>query len=105
MVHVDERDLVAVIDVVIENVFSHTPEKVALSIACDGSADGFASFIVADGGPGFSRAQFGRGLSSSGSTGLGLDIAERVTRTAGGELQVGESELGGAEVKLVFALA
>ena len=41
-----------------------------------------------------------RGSSGAGSTGLGLDIARRVAESAGGDLNIERSALGGAQVQL-----
>lgn len=103
VVGVGDGDLAAAIDVLIENVFAHTPEPVALSIECR-SVDGSAEFVVGDAGPGFEQSQSQRGRSGAGSTGLGLDIASRLARSAGGELRVDQSELGGAAVTLQLPL-
>jgi K+-sensing histidine kinase KdpD len=39
-------------------------------------------------------------LSGGGSTGLGLDIARRITETAGGTMTIGRSATGGGSVTL-----
>jgi signal transduction histidine kinase len=41
-----------------------------------------------------------RGLSDSGSTGLGLDIARRVAERTGGSIEVGSCVGGGARVRM-----
>jgi len=41
-----------------------------------------------------------RGRSSAGSTGLGLDIAARAARDAGGELHLERAASGGARIVL-----
>lgn len=96
-VAVPRKDLVAALDVLLENVFAHTPEGTALEIGFD-RRDGSAQLWVADGGHGIDPASIGRGTSPAGSTGLGLDIARRMATEAGGSLKVRASELGGAEV-------
>lgn len=92
-------DVAAAIDVLIENVFSHTPEGAALSISC-GRRDDVAEFVVGDGGAGFASEAARRGASSAGSTGLGLDIARQTAMAFGGSLDIGVSDLGGASVSL-----
>jgi len=105
IVGVPRPDLVAAIDVLIENVFAHTAESTALSIESRASGAGLAEFIVADAGQGFDDADSARGRSGSGSTGLGLDIATRLASNAGGELRVSQSASGGAAVLLSLPLA
>ena len=54
--------------------------------------------VVADDGPGLPAAdQLGRGRSSAGSTGLGLDIVRRIAEATGAELRLdrGDGALGG----------
>jgi len=94
-------DLVAVIDALIGNVFTHTPEGVAFRISV--AIGDTASLTVEDGGPGFPAAMDARGASAGGSTGLGLDIARRTAELAGGRMQIAESALGGAALTLTFA--
>jgi len=103
IVGVPQADLVAAIDVLIENVFAHTPDSTALSIESRARA-GSAEFVVADAGPGFDGSDYERGRSGSGSTGLGLDIATRLACGAGGELRIDQSGSGGAAVLLSLPL-
>lgn len=98
-----QGELVAAVDVLIENVFAHTPEGTSLSIACQ-QREGFAEFTVSDGGEGFAAAASARGQSGAGSTGLGLDIARHLASTAGGSLTISVSDLGGAKVALALPI-
>ncbi|HET7474819.1 MAG TPA: HAMP domain-containing sensor histidine kinase [Dermatophilaceae bacterium] len=97
----DLRDLV---DNLVDNVFAHTPEGVAIDVAVSSSADGTATLTVADSGPGLpEHALVGRrGATGSGSTGLGLDIVRRIARDSGGEATLGASPGGGAMVTVVL---
>ncbi len=55
--------------------------------------------MVADDGPGFPDTDpTERGRSSGGSTGLGLDIAQRIGEASGGTLTIGPSTSGGGAV-------
>jgi signal transduction histidine kinase len=96
------QDVTAALDALLENVFSHTPDDAAVCVEVRTSPDGGGSVTVQDAGPGFG-AYAGRGVSTAGSTGLGLDIARRTAEAAGGSMLLGTGELGGALVELTFA--
>jgi len=96
-----DADAAAVVDVLLGNVFSHTPEGVPyeLTVARAGAR---VVLTIDDGGAGIDdvEALLRRGVSAGGSTGLGLDIASSSARAAGGELRFEPSPLGGARVVL-----
>jgi len=90
-------------DILLGNVFAHTPEGVAFAVRLSRRAAGGAWLVVADDGPGFGGADpTRRGHSSGGSTGLGLDIARRIAEASGGTLIIGRSASGGGSVTLGF---
>ncbi len=92
-------DLAACTDILLENVFAHTPEGLAFSVRVSLRASGGAWLVVSDQGPGFADPDAARrGMSTGGSTGLGLDIARRIAETSGGSLTVGQSATGGGAV-------
>ncbi len=96
---VPARDMAACLDILLENVFAHTPEGTAFSVRVSGRARGGAWLVVSDDGPGFTHPDPARrGLSSGGSTGLGLDIVHRIAEASGGTLTLGRSPAGGAAV-------
>jgi signal transduction histidine kinase len=96
---VPSHDMAACLDILLENVFAHTPEGTALSVRVSGRARGGAWLVVSDDGPGFAHPDPARrGQSSGGSTGLGLDIAQRIAEASGGTLTLGRSPSGGAAV-------
>jgi signal transduction histidine kinase len=102
LVRLAAGDAEAAIDVLLGNVFAHTPEGTAYAVAVT-AAEGRVQLVVEDGGPGIADAQavLDRGASEGGSTGLGLDIAASAARAAGGELRVEASAaLGGARIVL-----
>ena len=88
-------DLAAALDALLGNVFAHTPDGTALSVALSGKSGG-ALLVIADEGPGFSSSEAMRGASGGGSTGLGLDIARQVASS----FEVTSSPSGGAVVRL-----
>ncbi len=99
----DEGELAAAIDILIENIFSHTDDGVPMSLEVHVTRER-AEIRVGDGGSGIGGNDDVRGRSRSGSTGLGLDIARQSVEHVGGDFLVGTSPLGGALVTLRFPL-
>jgi signal transduction histidine kinase len=98
-VRVSGEDLAACMDILLENVFAHTPDGAGLAIRLSRRAAGGAWLVIADDGPGFHSPDLTeRGRSSGGSTGLGLDIARRIAESSGGTLTIGPSPSGGGAV-------
>ena len=95
------HDIDAAIDALITNVLSHTPPGTHLHIAVHPNAGG--TLVVADDGPGFDPALIERGMTGTGSTGLGLDIVRRTAEAHGGSVTVRPGGQGGAEVVVNFA--
>jgi signal transduction histidine kinase len=100
-VPVARGELVAVLDALLGNVFRHTPEGTAFVVTLHEGV-GRAVILVADAGPGIadSDAALRRGASGGGSTGLGLDIAYRMAKVAGGDVRIDRSSLGGAQIQI-----
>ncbi|WP_028651374.1 sensor histidine kinase [Nocardioides halotolerans] len=92
-------DLADVVDVLVDNVFAHTPEPVGFGVRLVVS-EASARLEVVDEGDGPSGVRQER----EGSTGLGLDIARRAAAAAGGSLTFGARPEGGTEVDLVLPL-
>ena len=98
-VQVSRDDLATCTDILLENVFAHTPDGVALAVRLSPRAGGGAWLVVTDDGPGFGDANLTqRGVSRGGSTGLGLDISRRIAEASGGSLVIGRSVSGGGAV-------
>jgi signal transduction histidine kinase len=98
-VRASARDVAGCADILLENVFAHTPEGAAFAVRVSNRAGGGAWLVVTDEGPGFSDPDPTlRGMSSGGSTGLGLDIARRIAENSGGMLMLGHSPQGGGAV-------
>lgn len=106
MVKVTANDLTDVVDVLLDNVFAHTEDGVPLEVWVVPRADGAIVLTVEDGGPGLPAGDVvSRGSSGAGSSGLGLDIARRAAVASGGWLEVGQSRLGGALIRIVLGTA
>ena len=86
-------DLADLVDVLVDNVFAHTPEGTALGVELS-LAGREVGLHVSDAGPGVDQGRRGR----PGSTGLGLDIARRTALAGGGRLRLGAGPGGGTQV-------
>ncbi|MDO9456806.1 HAMP domain-containing sensor histidine kinase [Nocardioides sp.] len=97
-------DLAALVDVLLDNAFTHTPDDAAVLATVDAAPSGGVRLVVEDAGPGLPDGDVvGRGTSGGGSTGLGLSIADRTAAESGGGLETGRSAaLGGARVAVVL---
>jgi signal transduction histidine kinase len=106
LVRASRADLEALVDVLLDNVFSHTPDDVGVRITLTASDDR-VDLVVDDAGPGLPEGLdvTGRGASGAGSTGLGLSIAARTAEDAGGEVTTGASDMGGARVAVTLRTA
>ncbi|HKZ20396.1 MAG TPA: HAMP domain-containing sensor histidine kinase [Acidimicrobiia bacterium] len=105
VVAIPEDAVGSIADTLIENVLTHTQRGVAVRIGWEAEGD-FATLRVEDAGPGFSPGfdPTTRGVSSRGSTGLGLDIVRKTAEAAGGSLRWGRSQLGGALAEVSLPL-
>lgn len=100
-VRASAEDLHAVVDVLLDNVFTHTPIGSGVVVRIGQRAAGGVTLVVEDGGPGFGddpESLLARGRSGAGSTGLGLAIAERTARESGGTLDLESLRDGGGRV-------
>jgi signal transduction histidine kinase len=89
------------VDILIGNVFDHTPTGTGFMIEVRSRPR--PTLIVSDNGPGLPSLDISeRGVSGSGSTGLGLDIARRTAERGGGCLRMDENPGGGAVITLEF---
>lgn len=99
LVRLTADDLGAAVDALLGNVFAHTPDDAAVEVAVTPGRPG-ALVEVADRGPGLPPGATDRGVSSGGSTGLGLDIARRTAEAANGRLLLSDRAAGGTSVVL-----
>ncbi|MGW0705160.1 HAMP domain-containing sensor histidine kinase [Streptomyces sp. NPDC002643] len=100
---VARADLAAALDALLGNVFRHTAQGTAFAVDVHDAQDAVI-VLVSDAGagipdPGAAMAR-GRGSGTAGSTGLGLDIVRRLAESTGGDVRIGRSVLGGAEVRI-----
>lgn len=102
-VRIAEADLAALLDALLDNVFTHTPERVGVGVSVAPRSDGGLVLTVDDDGPGFSAGAVARGSSQAGSTGLGLAIARKTAVETGGALRVDRSPTGGGRVVVELA--
>jgi signal transduction histidine kinase len=103
LVPIPADELGALIDVLIENVFAHTSQGIGYQIRVRSLGDGRSELVVEDAGSGFDGlGVVRRGRSTSGSTGLGLDIVARTAERHGGSFRIGEAHSGGALVGVVL---
>jgi signal transduction histidine kinase len=106
LLRASRADLEALVDVLLDNVFSHTADEDAVRITLTADPDR-VDLVVEDAGPGLPEGldPTGRGASGAGSTGLGLSIAARTAEDSGGELTAGASDMGGARVAITLRTA
>jgi len=98
-VRASAEELTAAVDAVLENVFAHSDEGVGFEVLVEERDGGGAVVVVTDDGPGLASDELDeRGLSTRGSTGLGLDIARRTAEASGGRLQLANLASGGAAI-------
>ena len=98
-------DAEVMIDALLENVLSHTPDGTPMCVCVDVD-EKLTRISIEDAGPGFAdTSMVTRGISSRNSTGLGLDIARSAVEASGGTMTIGQSaSLGGASVILQLPL-
>lgn len=103
-VRLPRGELAACVDALLGNVFAHTPDGTGFAVSLTDLPGGGARLVIADQGPGFPASSTGgllqRGTSGAGSTGLGLDVARRAADASGGNLILGRTPGGGAQVTL-----
>ncbi len=91
-------DLEACVDALLGNVFAHTPHGTAFRVTLVPRQDG-ATLTVDDAGPGLPGGHaLLRGVSGSGSSGLGLDIVRRAAERTGGTVRFDRADAGGLRV-------
>lgn len=101
-VSLGQADLEACVDALLGNVFAHTPHGTAFAVRLT-AVPGGARLVVADSGPGLpAEPVLRRGVSGSGSSGLGLDIVRRTAERTGGSVELSPGQEGGLTVTVTF---
>lgn len=102
-VPVHRPDLAAALDAMLGNVFRHTGEGTAFAVDVHGTQDAVI-VMVSDAGEGIpdpdTALRRGNSGEKDGSTGLGLDIVRKLAEATGGDVRIGRSVLGGAEIRV-----
>ncbi|MCX6401855.1 MAG: HAMP domain-containing sensor histidine kinase [Propionibacteriales bacterium] len=97
------KDLRDLVDILVDNVFAHTPDGTPFSVHLTQTAGAEGNFVVlrvSDRGPGFDAST--SSPRRRGSTGLGLEIAERTARGVGGALTRADRPGGGTTVEITL---
>lgn len=104
LVAIVTSDLTTIVDALLDNVFSHTAEGVAFAanVSVVGSS---VRLLVDDDGDGLPVDYTPlRGASSSGSTGLGLDIVRRIVESGSGTFVIRRRASGGTRAEVLLPL-
>lgn len=103
---IEASELADVLDVLLDNVFAHTPEGTPFEVTVSRDAVGAVRVQVLDTGPGIADPTLiERGVSGAGSTGLGLDIVRRAATASGGGLHIRRGVRGGTVVTVTLGPA
>ena len=98
------EDLTSALDALLGNVFAHTPDVAGLRVRLAATPGG-AALMVEDDGPGLPPGALERGVSGSGSSGLGLDIVRRTAEATGGGVALARADGGGARITMMLGAA
>ena len=103
-VRASAADLLALLDALMDNVFTHTDDGVAVRVSISPRAEGGLVLVVEDDGPGYPEGLdvTRRGTSGAGSTGLGMSIVAATAAESGGRLVLGRTPTGGARAEVTL---
>ena len=103
-VRASAADLEALFDALMDNVFTHTDEGIAVHVTVSVPSSGGLVLVVEDAGPGYpdDLDVTRRGSSGAGSTGLGMSIVATTAAESGGRLVLGRSSSGGARAEVTL---
>lgn len=103
VVGMPRTELEAVVDALLDNVFTHTPVGAAFEVRVRQVGPNRARLEVRDHGPGFGGWRPGATTATAttvGRTGLGVDITARAAEAAGGTLELFDDDGAVAAVEL-----
>lgn len=100
-VPLDEADVNDIVDILIDNVFAHTPEGVPFAVSLERRGS-VALLTVQDSGPGMPQDS---SEVKPGSSGLGLQIVRRAVAGTGGEVEIDPPSNGGVRVRVTLPIA
>ena len=102
LVGLEREEVETIVDVLVGNVFAHTPHQTPFKVLLEEPRRNFVGLVVEDQGPGFPSELVARGQSGAESTGLGLDIVRRTAEAAGGSVKVSSRPGRGARVEVIL---
>ncbi len=108
----DQGDLMEFLGNLLENAFKYCKGLVLIRVTSQGSESGMRSSLqitIGDDGVGIPESEWRRVLGRGErqdqrqqGQGIGLSVADDIIRLYGGVLEIGQSELGGAEIRVRF---
>lgn len=109
----DQGDLMELLGNLLENSFKYCKGSVLVQVRGQDAGSGVRSslqIILGDDGPGIPESEWKRVLGRGErqdqrqpGQGIGLSVADDIVRLYGGELEIGHSALGGAEIRVRFS--
>jgi two-component system, OmpR family, sensor histidine kinase PhoQ len=109
----DQGDLMEFLGNLLENAFKYCHGTVSVRVECDRVESGTRqplSISIGDDGAGIPESEWKRVLGrgerqdqQQQGQGIGLSVADDIIRLYGGELEIGRSDLGGAEIRVSFS--
>lgn len=107
--HCDEADLMELFGNLVDNAYKWCQSRVAISVRNERGLMHQLVIVIADDGPGIAEEDIARVLrrgerldQSKDGHGLGLSLVRDIVSLYQGELNIGRSRWGGAEIRLVL---
>ena len=100
----DEGDLMEMLGNLLDNAFKWSQSEILLSAHCEGK---MVYLAIADDGPGINQEEISQVLQRGGRIdesipghGIGLPMVRDIVEAYGGNLEIGQSDLGGTIIQL-----